>query len=75
MKKSTGQMGRRIAAAGALVLAAVAWTSGGGWHSAWNPDPVHQAYLDWSNPDYTQSHTYTGPGPDWFLGAEKTGGD
>ena len=73
MKKSTGQMGRRIAAAGAL--AAVAWTSGGGWHSAWNPDPVHQAYLDWSNPEYTQDNTYTGPGPDWFLGAEKTGGD
>lgn len=59
----------------AMVMIALAWASGGGWHSAWNPDPTYQAYLDWGDPEYTQNDSYIGPGPDWFLGAEKTGGD
>lgn len=40
-----------------------------------DPAPLSQAYMGWGDPFFTWGDAYSYPGPAWWLGARKDGGD
>jgi hypothetical protein len=49
-------------------------TDADGFNDNVDHNPLSRAVILWGNPDFTEGDTYAYTGPDWWLGAGKSGG-